>query len=337
MKTLDTGRSILLAALLAWSAGCVTGRESAVQGDRPGGIPIIDTHIHLYDPTRPQGVPWPPESNAVLYRPVLAEDFNAVAARNGIAAAVIVEASDWVDDNRWVLDLVTDDPGRYRGVVGNLPLGTPEFEPNLARLSEDPRFVGIRMRQRPRGAGFFTDAVWRDLTNLAAMNRTLDVLMFDFSLADVDMVARRLPQLRIVMDHVAGADIDGLAPDPKWVAALERAARNPNVHCKVSGLFQQSHRQPSPVDLEFYRPVLDELWRVFGEDRLIYGSNWPVSMMGGDYASYLAVVTEYFAGHGTVAMEKVFHRNAVAFYRLPVGPESGEPAATDPTPRVSPD
>ena len=64
--------------------------------------------------------------------------------------------------------------------------------------------------------------------------------------------------------------------------------------------------------------MLDALWRVFGEDRLIYGSNWPVTMLGGDYGSYLAVVMEYFTPLGRVALEKLLFRNAIRFYGLPV-------------------
>lgn len=282
----------------------------------PRSLPIVDTHIHLYDTTRKGGVPWPPESDTVLYRPVLPLDFAKVSQENGITATVIVEASNLLTDNQWVLDLVKDEPERYIGLVGSLDIGTPDFASNLKELSEDPRFVGIRMRERPRGDGFFNDAVWRDLKLIADMNQTLDVLMFEFSLQDVDQIARRIPNLKIQINHVAGADIDGKPVDPVWAKDLAQAARNPNVYCKVSGLFQQSHQQPSPKVLAFYKPVLDELWNVFGEDRLVYGSNWPVTMRGGSYASYKAVVMEFLEPKGQRTMEKILAGNAYKFYGL---------------------
>jgi len=279
-------------------------------------IPIVDTHIHLYDTTRDGGVPWPSESDTVLYRPVLPPDFAQICEENGIAATIIVEASSLLADNQWVLDLVKGEPDRYIGLVGSLELGTPDFAANLKALSADPRFVGIRMRDRPRGPDYFNDAVWRDLELLAALDQTLDVLMANFSLEDVDRIARRIPTLKILMNHVAGANLDGEPVDSAWAQSLAQAARNPNVFCKVSGLFQQSRRQPSPTDLEFYKPVLDELWKVFGEDRLIYGSNWPVTMRGGSYASYKAVVFEFLEPKGRSAMEKVLAGNAYTFYGL---------------------
>ena len=135
---------------------------------------MIDTHIHLYDTNRSEGVDWPPVTDKVLYRPVLTEHFDEVADREGIPSTVIVEASSRVEDNQWVLDLVKHNPERYLALVGNLPIGTDEFAVLLERFSKDSRFVGIRMRDRPGGDDFFTDAVWRDLGLLAKKGLTLD-------------------------------------------------------------------------------------------------------------------------------------------------------------------
>ena len=292
-------------------AGCSTYQKNA-------DIPIIDTHIHLYDTTRPQGLPWPPKDDEVLYRPVLTEHFDKVSDENGINATVIVEASKWIPDNQWVLDLVKHDPNRYIGLVGSLEIGTPDFKKHLTKLSKDGRFVGIRMRERPGGDSFFeNEAVWSDLQLLSDRNQTLDVLMFQYSLDDVDMISKRLPKLKILINHVAGADIEGKPADPKWIAAVQKVAKNPNVNCKISGLFQQSHRQPSPKNLSFYKPELDVLWEACGEDRLIYGSNWPVTMRGGTYGEYLAVVKGFFADKSRAVREKFFFKNALKFYGLP--------------------
>ena len=280
-------------------------------------IPVVDTHIHLYDTTRAEGLPWPPKDDAVLYRPILPKDFDRVADANGVTATVIVEASEWLPDNQWVLDLVKHDPKRYIGLVGSLEIGTPDFAKNLKQLSKDKRYVGIRMRERPRGEKFFNDDVWRDLTLLSEMEQTLDVLMFQYSLEDVAMVAKRLPNLKILINHVAGADIEGKPADPEWVAGVKKAAAHKNVYCKISGLFQQSHRQPSPTNVDFYKSTLDVLTAEFGEDRLIYGSNWPVTMRGGKYGDFKQVVMDYYAPRGRGFVEKLMYKNALKFYGLP--------------------
>ncbi len=278
-------------------------------------IPIVDTHIHLYDTTRE--IPWPTESDKVLYRPILPKQFDKVAGKNAITATVIVEASNQLRDNQWVLDLVKNNPERYIGLVGSLEIGKPDFAKNLKALSKDKRFVGIRMRERTDKEGYFTDQVWSDLELLSDMDQTLDVLMFNFSLDDVAMIAQRLPKLRILINHVAGADINGQPADPEWVDGVKKAAAHSNVYCKISGLFQQSHQQPSPTDLEFYKPTLDVLTNAFGADRLIYGSNWPVTRRGGKYADYKKIVTDYYTPKGREFVEKLMYKNALKFYGLP--------------------
>ena len=297
---------VAMSVVVSLAAGC----------DSPQRVPIVDTHIHLYDTSRAEGVDWPPESDTVLYRPVLPADFATICDENGITATIIVEASTRMSDNQWILDLVKNEPDRYIGLVGSLEVGTPDFAENLKQLSSDPRFVGIRLRDKPGGEEFFNEAVWRDLMFMAELGQTLDVLMHNFSLEDVDEIARKVPALKIIINHVAGATIDGERVDPVWAKDLAQVAKNPNVFCKVSGLFQQSHLQPSPKDLAFYKPVLDELWSVFGEDRLIYGSNWPVTMRGGSYASYMALVMEYLEPKGQASMSKVLAENAYQFYGL---------------------
>ena len=113
-----TTRASALAAGLP--LGCVQTNHS------PG---IIDTHTHFYDPTRPQGVPWPPKDDSVLYRRVLPRDFRALAEPLGITGTVVVEASPWEEDNQWILDLAAQDPFLL-GLVGHLKPGRPEFRDN---------------------------------------------------------------------------------------------------------------------------------------------------------------------------------------------------------------
>lgn len=289
---------------------------SVIQADEFSDIPVVDTHIHLYDTTRDAGLPWPPKDDKVLYRPVLPKHFDEIAEKNGLSATVIVEASKWVSDNQWVLDLVKHNPERYIGLVGSLEIGTPDFAKHLKELSKDDRFVGIRMRERPRGKDFFNDDVWRDLKLLAEMDQTLDVLMFQFSLEDVAMVAAKIPNLKILINHVAGADIEGKPADAEWAKSVKLAAKHKNVHCKISGLFQQSHRQPSPTEVAFYKSTLDVLTDAFGEDRLVYGSNWPVTMKHGSYADFKKIVVDYYKPKGRKVVEKLMYQNALKFYGL---------------------
>ena len=98
---------------------------------------IIDTHTHFYDPSRPQGIPWPPEDNELLYRTVLPEHHRNLSSSEGVTGTVVVEASAWLDDNQWILDLAADDPWIV-GLVGHVDPNRAEFGGEIERLSAKP-------------------------------------------------------------------------------------------------------------------------------------------------------------------------------------------------------
>ena len=211
-------------------SSCCTKAPQFPNEESTDRLEIIDTHIHLYDTNRWQGVDWPPETDKVLYRPVLTEHFDELADREGIPSTVIVEASSRVEDNQWMLDLVKHNPDRYLALVGNLPIGTDEFSGLLERFSKDSRFVGLRMRGRPGGDAFFTDAVWRDLGLLAKKGLTLDVLINNFTIDEVTDIAKRLPDLKIMINHLGGLSITNDPLDIKWKESLENASLLSLIH-----------------------------------------------------------------------------------------------------------
>ena len=306
-------------------SSCCTPAPQFPNEDSSDRLQIIDTHIHLYDTNRSQGVDWPPVTDKVLYRPVLTEDFDKVADREGIASTVIVEASSRVEDNQWMLDLVKENPDRYLALVGNLPIGTDEFAGLIDRFSKDSRFVGLRMRDRPDGDAFFTDAVWRDLAILEEKGLSLDVLINNFSIDEVTEVAKRLPDLKIMINHLGGLNISNDPFDEKWKEAMKKVALHENVYCKVSGIFQRAGVNPTPKNRSFYSPVFKVVFDAFGEDRIVYGSNWPVTDRGGSYAEQLGIIRGYFnppvmrlkdSIKGELITKKLFRENAIRIYGL---------------------
>ena len=315
---------LAVAGALPFSS-CCTQAPLPIEEEPSDQVQIIDTHIHLYDTNRSEGVDWPPATDKVLYRPVLTEHFDEVADREGIASTVIVEASSRAEDNQWMLDLVKDNPDRYLALVGNLPIGTDEFAALLDRFSKDSRFVGLRMRSRPGGDAFFSDAVWRDLGLLAEKGLTLDVLIHNFTIDEVTEVAERLPDLKIMLNHLGGLSITEDPLDPEWKESMEKAAQCENVYCKVSGIFQRAGVKPVPKERSFYSPVFKIVFDAFGEDRIVYGSNWPVTDRGGSYSEQLGIIRGYFnppvmrlddSERGERIAKKLFRENALRFYGL---------------------
>ncbi|MBI1927366.1 amidohydrolase family protein [Candidatus Poribacteria bacterium] len=274
---------------------------------------IMDTHTHFYDPTRPEGVPWPSSTDEVLYRRVLPEHYKALAVPEGVTGTVVVEASAWVEDNQWILDLAADEPFIV-GFVGHLEPGSDHFETDLNRFAANPLFRGIRL-----GGGSFnnveTGRFFACIEQLVSKDLELDLLLGQERLPDVASLAGRFPELRIVINHVALVRIDGKAPPAAWVEGMQMAATHPNVYCKVSGLVETTQDHPAPADVGYYTPTLDVLWDAFGENRLVYGSNWPVSERFADYATVQRIVTAYFVSKGAEAAEKYFWKNAKAAYK----------------------
>ena len=108
----------------------------------PYSGPIIDSHLHLFDPRRPQGIPWPEPGNR-LYAAHLPADYWALAAPHNVVGAIAVEASPWRDDNRWLLHTLRSDP-RMLGFVGNLDPLHADFARDLEALADEPLFLGLR-------------------------------------------------------------------------------------------------------------------------------------------------------------------------------------------------
>ena len=288
------------------------GTMVLMPGNAPRPSRIIDTHIHLFDPTRPEGIPWP-GSGSELYLPTLPADFRAVADPAGVTGTVVVEASGWVEDNQWLLEQ-TEGDRFFHGIVGRLDVQSSEFAVNLERFAADPRFVGIRIQQMKKGN--LTEEAVANLELLAARGLAVDVLMSGMALSDVRAIAEAVPELRLIVNHLTGVRVRGGTPEAGWVEEVAATAALQNVYCKISGLYQQSGKTPAPLGVDYYRPVLDALWESFGENRLVYGSNWPVSNLRGEYANHQELVIAYAAARGKGALEKVMWRNAVIFYGL---------------------
>lgn len=302
-------RSFLQTATTTASAAALLGATSTRAAVPAAPLTIIDTHTHFYDPARPKGVPWPGKGDAVLYRMMLPKDYRAQPVAQPVTGTVVVEASPLLEDNQWILDLAAKDPFIV-GFVGHLDPGTPEFAGHLKRFAANPLFRGIRIGQGALQKGLPQPAFLEDLRGLIQHDLELDVNGGPTLLPLAAQLAAALPALRIVINHNANVKIDGQAPPAAWRDGVRAAAAHANVFCKVSALVEGTGRSDgtAPRAVEFYRPVLDTVWEAFGEDRVIYGSDWPVSERFASLATVQAIVTEYFAAKGRGATEKFSRR-----------------------------
>jgi predicted TIM-barrel fold metal-dependent hydrolase len=252
----------------------------------------------------------------LLYRTVLPKDYRALPVPRPVTGTVVVEASPWLEDNQWVLDLAAREPFIV-GLVGNLPVGTKAFAGHLKRFAANRLFQGIRIRDRKLEGTLDDPAFISDLKLLADHDLSLDLVGSMEILGYADRLAKVLPNLRIIIDHLAGVAVDGKAPPADWVRQMKALVQRKNVYCKLSGLVEGTGRSDSsaPGDVEFYRPLLDAMRGMFGPERLIYASNWPVSELFAPLATVQGIVEDYFRSYGRRANEHVFSRSAKAAYR----------------------
>ena len=276
--------------------------------------PIIDSHIHLFDPRRPQGIPWPEPGNT-LYAAHLPAHYWALAEAHRVIGAVAVEASPWRGDNAWLLDTLREDP-RMLGFVGNLDPLDPHFAADLEALIPEPLFLGLRYgnlwdrdllldQARP---GFIDG-----LRRLAASGRSLDSANPNPRLIQgLLKLSDALPELRIIVDHLPNASV---APgeETAYHHDLLSLAQRPNVFAKLAEI-PQLGADGLIRDVTFYNDRLALLWEAFGEDRCFFGSDWPNSNHLADFSTTLGLVKACVAQRSDVAQAKFFMHNAALAY-----------------------
>jgi len=270
----------------------------------------VDAHVHFYDPGREGGVVWPEEKDKLLYRTVLPKDFLKTAQPHGVRESILVEASPRIEDNQWLLDLSDENPS-ILGVVGNLPVGDLEFRGHLELFAKSPLFRGIRIREKELVD--ISDASYvDDLRYIAAQGLSVDVLGGPAMLPRIVKLTETVPTLRIIINHFPFyTSTDSFVRDAAE-SAMENLATRPNVFAKVSNIVRKL--APEFQHAATYRSRLDHLWKTFGPNRLLYGSNWPVSTHIAPYSTAINIFKEYLDELPAEQSEKFFWRNSRVAY-----------------------
>lgn len=304
-------------------AALLTTLPKATQAADDTPLTIIDSHLHFYDPTRPQGVPWPNPNSKQLYRKVTPADYRAVPQPHPVQGAIIVEASSWLEDNQYILDIAQDDPFIV-AVVGNLDPQHEDFSQHVDRFRRNKLYRGVRMRMWDLGKQIeMRDAkLIAGLKLLAKHDLSLDLLtrgtpeMF----AHIENLTEFAPDLRIIVDHVGGIRIDG-QPVPLPIAeAFEKLAQHDHIYCKYSGFVSHSGIRVGAgkqQTLEYYADFMGMLWNTWDHTKLIYGSDWPVSALASELAFVQQLAYHYAARQGETALKNVFSENAKRVYKYP--------------------
>jgi L-fuconolactonase len=280
-------------------------------------IPIIDCHIHLFDQTRPQGAPY--SGGRGNTEPSLPSRYRKLATPLGIVGAIAIEASPWIEDNLWLLEVEESDHIMV-GAVGNLQPEKPEFKEYLERYHKNKLFLGIRhgnLWGYSLANEVFNSLFIEGLKLLAQAGLVLDVANPRPDLIEALIkVTDKVPDLRIVVDHVPAMfrRATGSSARAGVEANLRELAKRNQVFIKVSEVMQVVNDKPS-LDPAAYKPTLDFLFDAFGENRVIFGSDWPNGAAVGNLPAIVKIARDYFEAKGHAVAEKYFWKNSVAAYR----------------------
>jgi L-fuconolactonase len=289
------------------------GRGGEQQSPAKPPYPILDTHIHLFDSLRPQGVPY-----GAGRPPALPEVYRFIAEPLGVVGAIEIEASPWIEDNLWVLEVCQQNPVMV-GMIGDLEPDKPEFHEYLERYHRHPLFRGIRYGSlwgRNLADEVKKPAFISGVKEFAAADLTFDTANPRPDLIEaIVRLTDQVPQLRVVLDHIPNmVALDSPDTRPGVEANLRELAKR-NVYAKISAVARRVNGSVI-TDPSAYKPRLDLLCDIFGEDRILFGSDWPNST--GNWVSFdvaLSIVRDYFDAKGKAAAEKYFWRNSIAAYK----------------------
>jgi L-fuconolactonase len=308
-------RRDVLAGIAAALAGC------AGVPDAGGPIPIIDTHQHLWDLGRFRP-PWLAKAGAVLNRNYLTPDYGEATRSLNVAKAVYMEIDvdpkDHADEADHAIALSRSGAGpTVAAVISGRP-AEEGFRAHLLRFKGSPWIKGVRQILNPPSAprGLCLRPAFVDsMRFLGEQNLSFDLCMRPGELSDAAELAVRCPETRFILDHCGNPDLKaGPREAETWKRGIGELARRPNVACKISGIVAgvpEKSRAP-----ELLAPVIDHCLDSFGPDRVVFGSDWPVCLLGATFAEWVGFLRQAIHRRPESDRRKLLHDNAVRLYRL---------------------
>lgn len=278
-------------------------------------MPIIDAHQHFWQLDKPFEYGWlDAPDKAPIRRNYLPENLAPHLRSCGVDYSVFVQTQHNLDENRWVLRMA-ERHDFIAGVVGWVDLASPDCEAQLSEFVEHPKFVGIRhvTHDEPDDDFIIREDVMQGLRVLEKQRVPFDLLFYVKHLKHAATLARQLPELPMVMDHLAKPRIKDQATE-EWLGDFRAAAEFPNIYCKLSGMVTEADwRQWEPHDL---RPYVEAALEAFGPQRCMYGSDWPVCELAASYEQVFEALKECLAELSDTEQQAIWGGTAARFYGL---------------------
>jgi L-fuconolactonase len=273
---------------------------------------IIDSHQHFWKYS-PETHAWISEEMAVLKRDFLPDHFLHIFDQHKISGTVAVQAEQSEQETNYLLSLAAQFPF-IKGVVGWVDLRASNIEEKLDFFKENKLIKGFRHIAQSEPKGFLTDPKFiKGVNSLADYGFTYDLLIYHHQLDEALEFAGKTPNVKIVLDHIAKPAIK-TGQKTHWELKLAALSTFKNIHCKLSGMVTEANW--TEWKYEQLEPFVDEVFEAFGPDRVMYGSDWPVCLLAGDYAAQFSVVKTYISRLTESEKRNVLGENAKRFYNL---------------------
>ncbi|MBP0618058.1 amidohydrolase family protein [Jiella mangrovi] len=293
--------------------GPTNGRHCSQQRGR--NLETIDAHHHFWNPARGD-YGWMPPDDPVLARPYLPVDLAPALQAAGVGRSILVQAAPTTAETEYLLGLA-DASDHVAGVVGWIDFERPEEIDTLRRLSAHPKFLGVRpMIQDIADEGWMLrdDLDWA-FRAICDLDLTFDALGFPRHIEPFLALFDRYPAMRVVLDHCLKPTITDESPESfdEWARGIARIANGTTAFCKLSGLVTEAKDDWRREDLAYYSSHVLE---VFGPERVMWGSDWPVCRLRCEYEEWHKTAVELVSHLSDAARARVFSGSAKAFYRL---------------------
>jgi L-fuconolactonase len=273
---------------------------------------LIDAHQHFWR-IGENDCAWPTPDLAAIHRNFGPEDLKTVGASVGLTGSVLVQSQPSDRDTDWLLDLAADEP-LVLAVVGWTDLAAPDARGRIAALARRSKLRGLRpmLQTLSDDTWILQPALAPAIAAMIDHGLSFDALILPRHLPHLLAFAQRWPDLSIVIDHGAKPAIAAGTLEP-WRTDIAALAANSNVFCKLSGLLTEAAPGQSPTALE---PYVAHLVQAFGPTRLMWGSDWPVLDLAGDYAAWLMLAQDLSGLSNPADLAALFGETARRFYRL---------------------
>jgi L-fuconolactonase len=275
----------------------------------------IDAHQHFWNPARGD-YHWMPKDNETLYRSYTPADLAPQLKQAGVDKTILVQAASTVEETEYMLGIadVTDFVG---GIVGWVDFEKPDDIHHLKRLADHPKFLGVRpmIQDISDDDWMLREDVQWGYEALIDLGLRFDALGMPPHLANFLTLLKRHSEMKVVIDHCMKPEIANATPKKFqfWADGMSRLADETSACCKFSGLVTEASENWTVEDL---RPFANHVISAFGADRVMWGSDWPVERLRGEYADWRAAALELTADLSADDKSRIFGGTAAEFYGI---------------------